>query len=73
MTKRVANRREFLGTVGAAGAVSVLAGTTRGAPSPANTADASKLAIDGGEPVRKDTLYSRPYGPQFYDEVEKQE
>ncbi len=73
MTKRVANRREFLGTVGAAGAVSVLAGTTMGAPSPATAAAAGKLAIDGGEPIRTETLYSRPYGPQFYDEVEKQE
>ena len=32
-----------------------------------------KLAIDGGTPVRKTALHSRPYGPQFYDDVEKQE
>jgi len=32
-----------------------------------------KLAVDGGKPVRSKPLHSRPYGPQFYDEVEKKE
>ncbi len=68
MKKRVANRREFLGTVGAAGAASILAGSAV-----ASAADPSKLAIDGGQPIRKQPLHSRPYGPQFYDDVEKQE
>ncbi len=34
---------------------------------------AEKLAIDGGTPVRKTPLGSGPFGPQFYDDVEKQE
>ncbi len=69
MNKRVANRREFLGTVGAAGAASILAGSAAGAID----ADPGKLAIDGGTPIRKQQLHYRPYGPQFYDDVEKQE
>ncbi len=66
------NRREFLATVGAAGGASILvgAGGTR-ASLPAEGTE--KLAIEGGTPVRKTQLRSRPYGPQFYDDVEKQE
>ena len=29
--------------------------------------------MDGGEPVRPTPLSARPYGPQFYDDIEKQE
>ena len=66
------SRREFLSTVGAAGGASFLLGfgnteSSRGAEG------GEKLAIDGGEPVRKSLLSSRPYGPQFYDDVEKRE
>ena len=62
------NRREFLTTVGAAGGASILVG--RGSLA----AEAKeKLAIDGGTPVRKSALHSGPYGPQYYDEVEKRE
>lgn len=63
---KLPNRRQFLETVGALSAATLLAGaaTARGA---------EKLAIDGGSPVRKAALHSRPYGPQFYDDVEKQE
>jgi len=66
------NRREFLTTVGAAGAASILVGSggTRTSLAAEGT---QKLAIDGGTPVRKTSLHSRPYGPQFYDDVEKQE
>jgi 8-amino-3,8-dideoxy-alpha-D-manno-octulosonate transaminase len=68
MNEPLKNRREFLTTVGAAGAASMLAG------SGALAAEGQeKLAIDGGTPVRKSALGSRPYGPQFYDDVEKQE
>jgi 8-amino-3,8-dideoxy-alpha-D-manno-octulosonate transaminase len=70
MPQSVTNRRAFLGTVGAVGAASVLSGsggTSRAAES------AEKLAVDGGTPIRKNVLGSRPYGPQFYDEVEKKE
>ena len=66
------NRREFLATVGAVGAASMLVGSggTRGSLA----AEAQqKLAIDGGTPVRKSPLSSNPYGPQFYDDVEKRE
>jgi len=66
------NRREFLATVGAAGAASMLAGSAGAARSHGAEAQ-EQLAIDGGTPVRKSMLGSRPYGPQFYDDVEKQE
>jgi 8-amino-3,8-dideoxy-alpha-D-manno-octulosonate transaminase len=72
MNERVANRREFLGTIGAVGAASILAGSVEAVASPA-IADDKKLALDGGTPVRKTALGYAPYGPQFYDGVEKQE
>lgn len=66
------SRREFLATVGATGAASVFASSVR--PTTSQAAEgAEKLAIDGGTPVRKGMLHYRPYGPQFYDDVEKQE
>jgi len=66
------NRREFLATVGAAGGAAFFAGSggTRGSLAAEGT---EKLAVDGGTPVRKTPLHSQPYGPQFYDDVEKQE
>ncbi len=66
------NRREFLATLGAVGAGSFLAasGQTFGA---AAAGSGEKLAIQGGTPVRKTPLGARPYGPQFYDDVEKRE
>ncbi|MBN2293835.1 MAG: DegT/DnrJ/EryC1/StrS family aminotransferase [Pirellulales bacterium] len=66
------NRREFLSTVGAAGGASFLIGLGKAGSSGA-AESGEKLAIDGGKPVRKNTLHSRPYGPQFYDDVEKRE
>jgi len=72
MYEPMKNRREFLATVGAAGAASMLAGS--GGAGASHAAEAKEqLAIDGGTPVRKNMLGSRPYGPQFYDEVEKRE
>ena len=66
------SRREFLATVGATGAASVFASSVR--PTITQAAEgAEKLAVDGGTPVRKGMLHYRPYGPQFYDDVEKQE
>ena len=65
-------RREFLGTVGAAGAASFLVGSG-GAHRAVGAEGPGKLAIEGGTPVRKTPLESRPYGPQFYDDVEKRE
>jgi 8-amino-3,8-dideoxy-alpha-D-manno-octulosonate transaminase len=57
-----------LTTVGVASGATILAG--RGSLA----ADSKKkLAIDGGTPVRKSSLRSGPYGPQYYDDVEKQE
>jgi 8-amino-3,8-dideoxy-alpha-D-manno-octulosonate transaminase len=64
-------RREFLQTIGALGAASVVAGSAETWASHAEGPE--KLAIHGGTPVRKNALHSRPYGPQFYDGVEKQE
>jgi len=68
MNKPMKSRREFLATVGAAGAASIVAGSAGAAAD-----DKAKLAIDGGTPIRKGQLSYRPYGPQFYDDVEKRE
>jgi 8-amino-3,8-dideoxy-alpha-D-manno-octulosonate transaminase len=70
MNDRVTNRRNFLETVGALGAASLLARSA--GESISLGADPEKLALEGGTPVRKTPLHSRPYGPQFYDDVEKQ-
>jgi dTDP-4-amino-4,6-dideoxygalactose transaminase len=72
MNEPMRNRREFLATVGAAGAASILVGSG-GARRGLAAEGRQELAIDGGTPVRKTQLHSRPYGPQFYDEVEKRE
>jgi 8-amino-3,8-dideoxy-alpha-D-manno-octulosonate transaminase len=66
------NRREFLATVGAAGAASILVGSS-GTRRSLAAEGKEKLAIDGGTPVRKTSLCYKPYGPQFYDDVEKRE
>ncbi len=69
MREPVTNRRQFLETIGTA---SILMGS--GVPLRSLAAGAEpKLALDGGEPVRKVRLGARPYGPQFYDDVEKRE
>jgi len=66
------SRREFLATVGATGAASILTSSVGSTTSQAAD-NTEKLAINGGTPVRKGQLHSQPYGPQFYDDVEKQE
>ncbi|WP_197231841.1 DegT/DnrJ/EryC1/StrS family aminotransferase [Novipirellula artificiosorum] len=68
-------RREFIKTVGVLGAASTLPSTTpAGVAAEGETvASSAKLAIDGGSPVRKTGLRHHPYGPQFFDDVEKQE
>ncbi len=66
------NRREFLSTVGAAGSASFLMGVGKTKSSQA-AEGGEKLAIDGGKPVRTSRLGARPYGPQFYDDIEKKE
>jgi 8-amino-3,8-dideoxy-alpha-D-manno-octulosonate transaminase len=72
MKEPMKNRREFLATVGAVGAASMFVGS--GGARTSRAADApEKLAVDGGTPVRKDHLGSGPFGPQFYDDVEKKE
>ncbi len=72
MNDRQKNRREFLETLGAAGAASAWMGSgTAAGGLMAETPE--QLAIDGGTPVRSRGLGSGPYGPQFYDEVEEQE
>jgi len=72
MNEHTKSRREFLVTVGAAGAASILAGSDATGRSLAAESE-QKLAVDGGTPVRKTALHYKPYGPQFYDDVEKQE
>jgi 8-amino-3,8-dideoxy-alpha-D-manno-octulosonate transaminase len=72
MLQPLKNRREFMATVGAAGAATLLAGS-QAIPTSFAAEAAKKLAVDGGTPVRKTPLGSQPYGPQFYDDVEKQE
>ncbi len=71
MNKSKKSRREFLATVGAAGAASIVgsAGVAAGLAADGK----EKLAIDGGTPVRKTMLSHHSYGPQFYNEVEKRE
>src|SRR3989339_881555 len=72
MKKTVSSRREFLETIGAVGAASLLVGTA--GPAFASAAEGKdKLAVKGGTPVRKTPLRTGPYGPQFYDDVEKKE
>ena len=68
MSEPVTNRRKFMASVGAASML-VGAGELQGY----SAADKEKLAIDGGPPVRKNRLSAQPFGPQYYDDVEKQE
>ncbi|MGQ9504010.1 MAG: DegT/DnrJ/EryC1/StrS family aminotransferase [Thermogutta sp.] len=65
------DRRAFLAKLGILGTSVWASSLARGNVEP--SAGAEKLAIDGGEPVRKQMLAARPYGPQFYDEREKTE
>jgi len=64
------NRRDFLMTLGILGGAAV---SSRLAGGEATQPSSERLAIEGGEPVRKSLLSARPYGPQFYDDREKQE
>jgi 8-amino-3,8-dideoxy-alpha-D-manno-octulosonate transaminase len=68
MHETMKSRREFLANMGLVTAASVLA--TGGASLAADGAE--KLAVDGGTPVRKDALGASPFGPQYYDDAEKQ-
>lgn len=69
MKAPITNRRTFIETIGSA---SILVGA--GVPLRSLAAETEqKLALDGGTPIRKTRLGSRPYGPQFYDDVEKRE
>jgi 8-amino-3,8-dideoxy-alpha-D-manno-octulosonate transaminase len=71
MREPIKARRQFLQTIGALGAASIFPGPGE---TQANSTDGrEKLAMEGGMPVRKIPLHSRPYGPQFYDDVEKRE
>ena len=72
MIQPMKNRREFLEMVGALGAASILGGSS-GARASLAAEGGEKLAIEGGAPVRKTSLGAQPYGPQFYDDVEKRE
>jgi 8-amino-3,8-dideoxy-alpha-D-manno-octulosonate transaminase len=71
MYQPIANRRDFLQSLGALGAASILAASAGAAPSPA--AEPEKLALNGGASVRRTPLGHDPYGPQFYDDVEERE
>ncbi len=72
MNEPMKSRREFLASVGAVGAASILVGS--GGTSKGFAAEGKeKLAINGGTPVRKTPLHAGAYGPQFYDDVEKRE
>ena len=70
MNKAASSRREFIQSVGAVSAASLLVG---GHEAAVGAEDEQKLAVNGGAPVRKTPLRNRPSGPQFYDDVEKQE
>ena len=71
MSGQQQNRREFIADVGSTGAASILAASA--VASASGAADQTSLAINGGPPIRRTVLYSQPYGPQFYDDVEKRE
>ena len=69
MHEPTTNRRKFLETIGTA---SIVVGS--GVTFPVFAADGDqKLALEGGKPVRSTPLSARPYGPQFYDDVERRE
>lgn len=71
MLQSSSDRRAFLAKLGVLGTTVWATGLKTGnAEAPAA---GGKLAIDGGEPVRKEMLSARPYGPQFYDDREKTE
>ncbi|MFZ5829106.1 MAG: DegT/DnrJ/EryC1/StrS family aminotransferase [Planctomycetota bacterium] len=72
MNEQTKNRREFLADVGAVGTAAWLATASTAVVGHA-AEETAKLAIQGGEPVRKQMLRHQSYGPQFYDEVEKRE
>ena len=72
MNKPITNRRQFLKAVGAVGAASLLPMAATASQN-RRAAGANPLALDGGTPVRSSMLSAQPYGPQFYDDVEKQE
>ena len=72
MNPTMTNRREFMATVGAAGVVSIVAGSATSTASPA-AGGSEKLAINGGTPIRTTSLRYRPYGPQYYDDAEQKE
>jgi 8-amino-3,8-dideoxy-alpha-D-manno-octulosonate transaminase len=65
-------RRGFVRTATAGSAALAWLGGRR-APTVFAADGKEKLAIDGGTPVRKTQLRYQPYGPQFYNEVEKRE
>lgn len=68
-------RREFLESLGTLGAGAALLGSylPRNLFGAEEKPSEERLAIDGGTPVRKDPLGTGCYGPQFYDDEEKQE
>lgn len=73
----VMRRRKFLAATGALGALSASGARALWGDRPAQAAAATekgdKLAIDGGDPVRRQRLRARVYGPQFFDDEEKKE
>ncbi|HYW79561.1 MAG TPA: DegT/DnrJ/EryC1/StrS family aminotransferase, partial [Thermoguttaceae bacterium] len=68
MSDSTKSRRDFLATLGAASVVAGSGAIAAGAVGPS-----AKLAIDGGTPIRPTVLRYRPYGPQYYDDVERNE
>jgi 8-amino-3,8-dideoxy-alpha-D-manno-octulosonate transaminase len=64
------HRRRFLRTAAALTAAPILAAKTAPAVTPGED---SKLAVDGGTPVRSTPLHAGLCGPQFYGEEEKRE
>jgi len=66
--KPMHSRRSFLEGMGAA---SIVVGTGVGLGASGGEAT-GRLAIDGGTPVRQRRLSAQPYGPQFFDDAEKQ-
>jgi len=68
-------RRTFLAMAAASTAAGVLspAPATATSPVPGPTSESSRLAIDGGTPVRATRLHGNFPGPHYYDEEERRE
>jgi len=67
------DRRKFLAAATGLASAALLPDGVGGAAARSNPSPESKLAIDGGSPVRATLLEAKLSGPQYYDEEERRE